>query len=103
ITTIDEMKHWLPPTIAVVIVNAAAILLVLDHPDPFPRLWSWGVVCAVGLSTVLVAYLLPDVAQVGRASWHLGANTWLLFFLALRRRAGVAWIGYGIMALGTMS
>jgi hypothetical protein len=103
IATIDEMKNWVPPVLAVIIVNAAAILLVLDHPDPFPSLWSWGVVIAVGLSTVLVAFQLPDVAQVGRASWHLGANTWLLFFLALRRRAGMAWFGYGLMALGTLS
>lgn len=103
IATISEMKNWIPPVIAVVIVNAAAILLVLDHPDPFPKLWSWGVVIAVGLSTVLVAFQLPDVEHVGRASWHLGANTWLLFFLALRRRAGMAWFGFGLMALGTMS
>lgn len=103
ITTIDEMKHWLPPTIAVVIVNAAALLLVLDHPDPFPRLWSWGIILAVTLSTVLVAFLLPDVPQVGRASWHLGANTWLLFFLALRRRAGMAWLGYVIMGAITLA
>lgn len=101
--TIDEVKLWWPPVIAVVIVNAASILLVLEHPDPFPMLWGLGVVAAVTVSTLLVAFQLPDVAQVGRASWHLGANAWLLFFLALRRRAGLAWLGYSLMAAGTFA
>lgn len=101
--TIEDVKLWWPPIIAVMIVNAASILLVLDHPDPFPMKWSLAVVAAVALSTLLVAFQLPDVAQVGRASWHLGANTWLLFFLALRRRAGLAWGGYLLMAAGTFA
>jgi hypothetical protein len=101
--TIDEVKNWWPPVIAVVIVNAASILLVLDHPDPFPLKWGIAIVAAVAISTLLVAFQLPDVVQVGRASWHLGANTWLLFFLALRRRAGLAWLGYLLMAAGTFA
>ena len=103
IATADEMKNWIPPMIAVLIVNAAAILLVIDHPDPFPLRWTLAVLFAVAISTVLVAFQLPDIEQVGRASWHLGANTWLLFFLALRRRSGFAWLGFTLMALITIA
>lgn len=99
--TLDEVKHAAPVLIAMMLVNAAAVLLVMDAPDPFPALWTWGVVVAVAASTLLVAFQLPDVGPPGRASWHLGSNTWLLFFLALRRRPGFAWVGYSAMAGGT--
>jgi hypothetical protein len=101
-STLDEVKNSFPVLLAVAIVNAAAVLIVLDAPDPFPTLWTWGIVAAVTASTLLVAFQLPDVGPPGRASWHLGSNTWLLFFLALRHRPGFAWLGYACMAGGTL-
>lgn len=101
-STLDEVKQTFPVLLAVAIVNAAAVLIVLDAPDPFPVLWTWAIVAAVTASTLLVAFQLPDVGPPGRASWHLGSNTWLLFFLALRRRPGFAWLGYASMAGGTL-
>ncbi|NYI40095.1 hypothetical protein [Demequina lutea] len=101
--TIDEVKHPEPVLLAVLIVNSAVILLVREHADPFPMLWTIAVLAAVALSTVLVAFQLPDVGPPGRASWHLGSNAWMLFFLAMRRRPGAAWVGYGIMATITVT
>lgn len=101
--TLDEVKNALPVIAAMLIVNAAAVLLVLDRPDPFPLLLTVAVVAAVAVSTLLVAFQLPDVGPPGRASWHLGSNTWMLFFLAMRRRPGAAWIGYVLMASGTLA
>jgi len=101
--TLDEVKHPGPVLVAVLIVNSAVFLLVREHADPFPLLWTAAILAAVALSTVLVAFQLPDVGQPGRASWHLGSNLWMLFFLAMRRRPGAAWVGYGIMAAITFS
>lgn len=101
--TIDEVKHPEPVLLAVLIVNSAVILLVREHADPFPLLWTFAILTAVASSTVLVAFQLPDVGPPGRASWHLGSNLWMLFFLAMRRRPGAAWVGYGIMAAITVS
>jgi len=103
VTTLDEVKHALPVLLAMLIVNAAAVLLVLDAPDPFPLSWTWAIVGTVASSTVLVAFQLPEAGPPGRASWHLGSNAWLLFFLALRRRPGFAWLGYSLMATATLS
>ncbi len=96
--TLDEVKHPEPVLLAVLIVNSAVVLLVREHADPFPVLWTAAILVAVGLSTVLVAFQLPDAGPPGRASWHLGSNLWMLFFLAMRRRPGAAWVGYAIMA-----
>lgn len=101
--TLDEVKNPLPVIAAMVIVNGAAVLLVLDRPDPFPVSLTAVVVAAVAVSTLLVAFQLPDVGPPGRASWHLGSNTWMLFFLAMRRRPGAAWLGYVLMASGTLA
>ena len=100
--TLDEVKHPAPVLLAVLVVNSAALLLVREHADPFPLLWTVAILAAVALSTALVAFQLPDVGPPGRASWHLGSNLWLLFFLAMRRRPGAAWLGYGIMAAITV-
>lgn len=60
-STLDEVKNAFPVLAAMAIVNAAAILIVLDAPDPFPMVWTWAIVIAVAVSTVLVAFQLPDV------------------------------------------
>lgn len=101
--TLDEVKRPEPVLLAVLVVNSAVILLVREHADPFPLLWTAAIIGAVALSTALVAFQLPDVGPPGRASWHLGSNLWMLFFLAMRRRPGAAWVGYGIMAAITFA
>lgn len=100
--SLNDVKHAAPVVIASLLVNAAAILLVREHPDPFPLSWTAAILAAVVLSTLLVAFQLPDAGAIGRASWHLGSNTWLLFFLALRRRPGAAWLGYALMVASTI-
>ncbi len=101
--TLDEVKHRAPVLLAVLIVNSAVILLVREHADPFPLLWTAAILAAVAASTALVAFQLPDTGPPGRASWHLGSNLWMLFFLAMRRRPGAAWVGYGVMAAVTFA
>lgn len=101
--TLDEVKSPAPVLAAMILVNAAAVLLVLERPDPFPLSLTAVVVTVVAISTLLVAFQLPDVGPPGRASWHLGSNTWMLFFLAMRRRPGAAWLGYILMAAGTIA
>lgn len=101
--TLDEVKNPVAVLAAMIMVNAAAVLLVLERPDPFPLALTAIVVAVVAVSTLLVAFQLPDVGPPGRASWHLGSNTWMLFFLAMRRRPGAAWLGYVLMAAGTIA
>lgn len=87
--------------VALALVLGGAVLLMVPGPDPFPLARAWMIIAVVGVSTALVTWNLPDVGEFGRATWHQSANAWLLFFLTLRRRAGLAWVGFAVMAVLT--
>lgn len=97
VTTADQLKIIWPALVAMALVWGAAVLLVRARPDPFPWPDTLTVIGVVVVSTTLMSLALPVVTNPGRAVWHLGANTWLLFFLALRSRALVAWAGMAAM------
>ncbi|PKQ27141.1 MAG: hypothetical protein CVT64_01450 [Actinobacteria bacterium HGW-Actinobacteria-4] len=100
--TIDIVASPWPSIIAMVLINGAVLLLARPHNDPFPLRDTLIIVGVVITSTLLISSQLPVEGYIGRASWHLGANTWLVFFLALRRRAGFAWLGLVLMAAITI-
>jgi hypothetical protein len=88
---------------ALVLVNGAAVLAVLPGPTPLRASSTAAILGAVTLSTILITWNLPtDNSVAGYSAWHLGANTFLLFAVALRRRIGGAWIGMGIMTALTV-
>ncbi len=101
VTTADRLTTPWPAYVAMILVSCTAALLVRSRPDPFPWPDTVTVLIAVIVSSALISFALPDTGAMGRATWHLGSNTWLLFFLALRRRALAAWIGMGAMVIIT--
>lgn len=103
VATLDRVESPWPVLGALVLVNAAALLLVRGHHDPFPLWWSLAVVLAVGASTALISWQVIHIDDPGRELWHIFANTWLLFFVALRGRAEFAWLGFlGMVAIHVM-
>ncbi len=93
-TTFDAVKTpWLCVT-ALAIVSGAAILVALPHEEPFPRKYGWYIVLATILATALISWQLADEGALEREAWHFGAISWLMFFLALRGRPGMAWLGF---------
>lgn len=101
VATADVLTRPWQSYLAMVLVSAAGVALLRPHPDPFPLSDTLLVLGVVVAATALVASNLPPSGELGRATWHLGANTWLLFFLALRRRATLAWAG--MAAMGAMT
>ncbi|WP_062389486.1 hypothetical protein [Demequina iriomotensis] len=91
LATLQSLSVTWPAYIAAAIVSLAGVLLGRPHPDPFPLRDSILVVAAVLASTLLISWCLPTQGPVGRESWHLGSNTWLLWFLILRGRTALAW------------
>ncbi len=93
--TLDRVASPWPAIGALAIVNVGALLLLRWHSDPLPASWSLGIVATCIASTALVSWQLsgtgsPTYDEV----WHVFANMWLLFFVALRGRAGFAWLGF---------
>lgn len=97
VTTADLLMRVWPALVAMALVWGSAVLLVRASPDPFPWPDTFVVLSVVVFSSVLMSFALPVATNPGRAVWHLGANTWLLFFLALRSRALAAWVGMAVM------
>ncbi|WP_156160756.1 hypothetical protein [Demequina soli] len=102
VATIHTLSVQWPAYVAAVVVSGAGVLLARPHPDPFPMRDSLLVVGAVVASTLLISWCLPTEGPTGRASWHLGSNTWLLWILILRGRTALAWSAAGAMTAITM-
>lgn len=97
----DLGQPWLG-AIALVLVVVAAVIATRSGPYPLPLLSMVLVIVAVAASTALVSWQLPTSGWAGYASWHLGANTFLLLAVSLRGRSGAAWIGMAIMTAITL-
>ena len=92
----DVTRPWVS-AIALILVIGAAILITRPGPYPLRLNSTFITVAVVATSTALVSWQLPDSGWPGYASWHLGANTFLLLGLGLRGRSGWAWIGMAAM------
>jgi len=102
LATLDRMRAPWPSFVALVLISVGALIVTRPKPDPLPwpdTLAVIGIVCA---SALVVSWYLPQSGELGREAWHLGAATWLLFFLALRRRARVAWLGMVLLTAITV-
>ncbi len=102
LTTLDRVSSPWPCIVAALLVSAAAVPIIVPHPDPFPLEWTAWVLVAVAASTALLSWQLDPTESLGREAWHFGANTWLLFFVTMRGRPVLAWFGFGIMAVITI-
>lgn len=100
--TLGEVNHPWMSLVAMVVVCGAGAALLQPARDPFPAALSAIVLGAVITSSALVFANVPASDSLGRATWHLGANTWLLIFLTIRRRAVLAWAGMAAMSAITL-
>jgi len=101
--TARVLDHPWASYVAMVLVCTGVVLVGRPYPDPFPLSLTLALLGIIAASTTLVCYALPNDPQLdlGRATWHLGANTWLIWFLILRRRVLLAWVGGIVMVLVT--
>lgn len=91
-TRVGEGALW-PDLVGLALLTVAAAGAALL---PEPRLTlavKAGLAVVPGLLAVLVTADLPGGGAPGYAAWHLGAGTFVLFFLAARGHAVVAWCG----------
>jgi|GEM_PF-476164 len=99
--TADVLDRPWASYVAMILLGVGGVILARPHPDPFPLRLTFVVLGLILVSTVLVSIAVPSDpdASLGRSTWHIGAATWLLWFLILRRRVLLAWLG-GVLVVG---
>ena len=88
------MASW-PGWLTLALVFAAAALEVVPGQNPFPIPRALFVVAVVLLTIVTITWPQSPATNPGYEMWNWGADSFLLFGLALRGRIVLAWIGAG--------
>ena len=87
--------------IALLLVLGAAVLVVVPSGFPLPLPIVLAVLGVVAFSTVAIDWNLVPYGWPGYTSWHFGANTFVLFMVALRGR--VAWGASGMVMMSLIT
>jgi hypothetical protein len=87
---------------ALVLLWVALAILGTAGSDFGPRA-CFGVLGLVIAITILSAWNLANPQDAGYSNWYLGAVTFVLLVLAVRGRAGFAWLGFGVLAVVALS
>lgn len=90
--SIGEVRAAWPTIVALAVLVGVGVILTLDSTEPLRR--STAVITAVAWTIVaaLVSWQL-EIAG-GHSQWYYGAGTVTMFFIGLRGRLGIAWIGF---------
>ncbi|WP_341359509.1 hypothetical protein V5H98_17600 [Georgenia sp. M64] len=96
----DVRVFW--PTALALVLFVAAMPPAVRNPGPRQRTTTtWLVAATPALLALLVSWQLPIDRSPGYASWHIGAGSFLLFFLAVGYRWVAAWTGFAAMVTVT--
>lgn len=89
--------------VSLILICGCAVVSLLPGASPLGLRTTLLAVAVVGVSTAVMSWSLPtNGGAFSYASWHLGANTFLLFALALRGRILWSWAGIGLMSAITI-
>jgi hypothetical protein len=98
-TSADRGPLW-PHVVGLAIFGAAAAAAALLPGRRLTRPLTAAVAVVPGLLALLVSWDLPTDRFPGYSAWHLGAGTFVLFFLAARGHLVSAWCGMaGLVAV----
>lgn len=98
-TSADRSSLW-PHVVGLPLFAAAAAAAALLPGRRLTRSVTAALAVVPGLLALLVSWDLPTDRFPGYSAWHLGAGTFVLFFLAARGRPVSAWCGMaGLLAV----
>jgi len=95
IWTINGVRSPWPTLIAVVILAAVGLAVSLDRGD---RLSLPVTIFTIVAGPVMAALVSWNLLYGGYTQWYFGASTVALFFVAIRGRIVLAWIGYALLS-----
>ena len=97
IWTIDKVREPAATVLAIVAFAAISVIFTFCSATRIPADWTWVVIGLSVASTGLVLWQL--MPHHGYASWVMGAAGTSLFFVALRGRLRLAWVGFGFVTV----
>lgn len=94
--SLDEVDTAWPTIVGLHVLLGVGILLTIDRSEPLRR----GTAVAVAVAWVAVALLISWHLLVpgGHAQWYFGAGTVSLFYVSLRGRMLIGWIGFAALS-----
>jgi hypothetical protein len=97
--TIGDVRNPWPTLAAVLLYGLACLALTLDTADQLSLPVSVFVI-AVGVAIcLLVSWELLDL---GYSQWFVGSATVALFYMSLRGRIALAWLGFALICVATI-
>jgi hypothetical protein len=100
IWTLDSVRSPWPTLLAVAIFGAVCVAVTRDTSDRLSPAVTVLVLVAGPVMTLLVSW---QTLHGGYTQWYFGAATVGLFYLALRGRIAVAWIGFVVLSACIMT
>jgi hypothetical protein len=98
--TIDGVRYPHFTLIALALLALSCAVTTLDRSDPL-RLWVAFVAAATTPANILL--VAPHVTHPGYVEWYLGGGAFMLFYIAIRGRRVVAWIGFAGMCVASIT
>lgn len=94
--SLDEVDTAWPTIVGLHVLLGVGILLTIDRSEPL-RL-STAVIVAVAWVAVALIISWHLLVPGGHAQWYFGAGTVSLFFVSLRGRMLIGWIGFAALS-----
>ena len=99
IWTIEDVREPWPIFVAVIIFGLACLALSLDVGERLSLRVSVFVIASGVATCLLVSWQLIDL---GYSQWCVGATAVALFYMCLRGRTALAWVGFALVCVTTL-
>lgn len=90
--SLDDVRVVWPTVVGIVIFIGVGVLFSKDVSEPMALWCALPVVIAWPIVAALISWQLTS--DGGHAQWYFGAGTVSLFYIGLRGRLTIAWIGF---------
>lgn len=94
--SIGEVRVAWPTVVGLVVLLGVGVILTLDSTEPLRRSTAIAVAVAWPIVAAHISWQL-EVAG-GHSQWYFGAGTVTMFFIGLRGRLGIAWLGFAALS-----
>ena len=92
--TIGDVREPAPTAVAVALFGAVCLALTLDTGDRLSLRVTLFVILAGAVNCLLVSW---ELLALGYSQWFIGSATVALFYLSLRGRIALAWLGFALL------